>query len=284
MSTMTDLEAALDEEFSSWQVAHGGFLLLDASGRTAVAGDPDEVLPWASVTKLAAALAVLDVVADGDLDLEAPAGPPGSTVRHLLAHASGLAFDDAQVISAPGRRRAYSNVGIDIAVAAAVEASGARDAASLLAERVFGPLGMDRTTLSGPAAHGARGPLSDLGLLARELLDPVTLRRGVVEALAAPAFPGIAGVLPGFGRQDPNDWGLGAEIRGLKSPHWLPASLPPQTFGHFGQAGSFLWVDREDGLAGASLTGTAFGPWAAQVWPHSIGRLLALWKSEASRR
>ena len=33
-------------------------------------------------------------------------------------------------------------------------------------------------------------------------------------------FPGLTGVLPGFGVQRPNDWGLGFEIRDGKSPHW----------------------------------------------------------------
>ena len=284
MTTMSTLDAALSEEFAAWQVPHGGCLLLDVNGRIAAAGDLDEVLPWASVTKVAAALAVLDVVADGALDLDAPAGPPGSTVRHLLAHASGLSFDEDRVLSAPGHRRVYSNVGIDTVVAVAVDAVGAPDAAALLAERVFVPLGMARTTLVGPAAHGARGPLTDLGLLASELLAPTTLRPAVVNAIAEPAFPALAGVLPGFGRQDPNDWGLGAEIRGHKSPHWLPDSLPPSTFGHFGQSGSFLWVDRQDGIAGVALTGTAFGPWAAQAWPPTVQRMVALWKSEGGVR
>src|ERR1700722_11747827 len=46
--------------------------------------------PWASVTKPATALAVLVAVEEGSLTLDEPAGPEGSTVRHLLAHASGL--------------------------------------------------------------------------------------------------------------------------------------------------------------------------------------------------
>jgi len=284
MATMADLDAALDEEFLSWQVSHGGCLLLDSSGRRVAAGDPDEVLAWASVTKVAAALAVLDVAADGALDLDAPAGPPGSTVRHLLAHASGLAFDEDRILSVPGRRRVYSNVGIDTAVAVAVAAVGAQDAASLLAARVFGPLDMTRTILAGAAAHGACGPLADLGLLAAELLVPTRLRPEVVDAIAQPAFPGLDGVLPGFGRQEPNDWGLGVEIRGRKSPHWLPDSVPPEAFGHFGQSGSFLWIDRQHGIAGVALTGTDFGPWAAQAWPRTTKRMLALWMSEGSGR
>ena len=46
------------------------------------------------------------------------------------------------------------------------------------------------------------------------------------------AFPELAGVLPGFGYHNPNDWGLGPEIRGTKAPHWTghgknPLFKPP---------------------------------------------------------
>ena len=53
------------------------------------AGPTDWQTRIASVTKPLVALAALVAVEEGTLDLEAPAGPPGATVRHLLAHASG---------------------------------------------------------------------------------------------------------------------------------------------------------------------------------------------------
>ena len=55
----------------------------------------------------------------------------------------------------------------------------------------------------------------------------------------------------------------------LTAPRELPG------YGHFGQSGSFLWVDREAKLACLSLCDTAFGPWAAQVWPRLASRVLA---------
>ncbi len=79
-------------------------------------------------------------------------------------------------------------------------------------------------------------------------------------------FPGLSGVLPGFGRQGDNAWGLGVEIRDRKSPHWTGPSQPPDTFGHFGQSGSFLWVDRGAGIAAACLADRPFGDWAVQRW------------------
>ena len=57
------------------------------------------MLPWASVSKLATAVAMLVAAEEGIVDLDEPAGPPGSTFRHLLAHASGLPFEPGAPIS-----------------------------------------------------------------------------------------------------------------------------------------------------------------------------------------
>ena len=263
------LEDILAADFASWNVPAGGCALVTSDGILASTGDLDTELPWASVTKVVSALAVLDVVAQGDLDLDEPAGPQGSTVRHLLAHASGLAFNEPRVVSAPGRRRIYSNVGIDTVTQVAVERAGAASAAALVDARVLQPLGMTRTRLVGPPAHGAVGPLADLALLARELVNPRVL--DVVHASTL-TYPDLAGVLPGYGRQDPNGWGLGVEIRGRKSPHWMPSSSSPRTFGHFGRSGSFVWVDPDADLAGIALTGRPFGDWAADAWSASTTR------------
>ncbi|MGD9957501.1 MAG: serine hydrolase domain-containing protein [Candidatus Nanopelagicales bacterium] len=265
------------EELATWGVPGAAAVVLTRAGVVGAAGDSTAVHPWASVSKVVAALAVLDVVRDGRLRLEDEAGPPGATVRHLLGHTSGLSFDDGRVLSEPGRRRIYSNTGIDIVVDEACRRSGAGSAAELLTTCVLVPLGMTGTRLVGPTAHGLEGPLDDLVRLAAELLEPRVLPAGWVDAAVAPTFPEAAGVLPGFGRQDPNDWGLGVELRGRKAPHWMPEGASPSAFGHFGQAGSFVWVDRPAGVACASLSGTPFGPWAAEAWPRSGARWLAAW-------
>lgn len=80
-------------------------------------------------------------------------------------------------------------------------------------------------------------------------------------------FPGVNGVLPGFGVQRPNDWGLGFEIRDGKSPHWTGSANSPATFGHFGQSGTFLWVDPVADLALVALTDRDFGDWTYALWP-----------------
>lgn len=275
-------DRAVAEELETWGTPGAAAAVLTGAGVVAASGDASVAHPWASVTKVVAALAVLDVVREGRLHLDDPLGPSGSTVRHLLSHTSGLAFDDDRVVAGPGLRRIYSNTGIDVVVEEACRRSGTGTPAELLETRVLGPLGMTATRLEGPAAHGIVGPLDDLVLLAAELLAPSVLARGWVDAAVAPTFPAAAGVLPGFGRQDPNDWGLGLELRGRKAPHWMPQSAAPSAFGHFGQSGSFVWVDRRAGVACAALTGTPFGPWAAEAWPRSGARWLAQFGRAAS--
>ena len=89
------------------------------------------------------------------------------------------------------------------------------------------------------------------------------------------AFPGLSGVLPGFGRQENCDWGLGFEIRDSKAPHWTGSRKPPRTFGHFGRSGSFLWVDPDAGLACVALADQDFGDWSRQAWPKLSDDLIA---------
>ena len=190
---------------------------------------------WASVTKLITALTVLDACADGTLTLDLAVGPPGATVAHLLAHASGLPFEEGAPVSAPGSER---------------------------------PLGMTRTLVDGSPAKDAAGPLDDLIKLANEFLRPTVIGPEIVKWATTLAFPGLSGFVPGFGRHRSNDWGLGCEIRDHKSPHWTSPNNSPETFGHFGQSGSFLWVDPRAQLACVSLSDTRFGPWARTAWPR----------------
>jgi CubicO group peptidase (beta-lactamase class C family) len=268
----TSLEELLTEELRSWPVGSAAVAVVDGSGVLASAGD-QRTYQWASVTKLLTALVVLDAAWQERIDLDEPAGPPGSTVRHLLAHASGLSVDSDRTLSPPGQRRIYSNRGFDV-LAEHLERRTGRPFPEQLQGRVLTPLGMDRTTLDGSPAKGCQGPVDDLARLATELLAP---RHFPVDQLAkatTTAFGGLIGVLPGFGRQEPNDWGLGFEIHGRKSPHWMSSKNSPASFGHFGQAGAFCWVDPEAGLACVAAGDTPFGPWAADAWPKLSTRVL----------
>ncbi len=239
-------------------------------------GDTHRSLPWASVTKLCTAWAVLVAIEEGTLAWDTPAGPPGATVVHLLSHASGLAPTGDAVLAAPGRRRIYSNGGYEVLGVLLAERAG-MPFATYLSGAVLEPLGMSETGLerSGSAASGVSGSSEDLLRLARELLVPRLVHQSTRDRAVAVAFPGLDGVLPGFGRQQPCDWGLGPEVRGHKRPHWTGTRCSPRTFGHFGQSGCFLWVDPVVGVALGVLTDRPFGPWAAAAWPAVSDAVLA---------
>jgi CubicO group peptidase (beta-lactamase class C family) len=96
-----------------------------------------------------------------------------------------------------------------------------------------------------------------------------------VQEATSVAFPEVNGVLPGYGMQKPNDWGLGFELRDHKSPHWTGKNSSPATFGHFGQSGTFLWVDPAAKLACVALTDRDFGPWAVEAWTPFADAVLA---------
>jgi CubicO group peptidase (beta-lactamase class C family) len=222
---------------------------------------------WASVTKLLTGLAVLVAVEEGVVDLDEPAGPPGSTLRHLLAHASGLPPDGhGPPLMAPERRRIYSNVGIELA-AALVARHAEMPFAEYVEHAVVAPLGLSRPLSSSPA-WGYRGTLDDLLALGRELLAPTLVAPETLAEATSVQFPGLPGVLPSWGRMEPNDWGLAFELRDSKSPHWTGTLASPRTFGHFGAAGTFLWVDPEAGIACGVLTEREFGDWAKEAWPE----------------
>jgi CubicO group peptidase (beta-lactamase class C family) len=238
-----------------------------------VRGPRTHVFRWASVTKLATALATLIAAEEGVVDLDEPAGPEGSTVRHLLAHASGLSFEPGAPTGKPEQRRVYSNVGYET-LAAHVAERAEMPFDEYLAAGVLRPLGM-KGELRGSAASELHGDLDDLLVLARELQRPTLVAPETLAEATSVQFPGLAGVLPDFGRFDPLDWGLGFELRDAKDPHWTGARNSPRTFGHFGGSGTFLWVDPEVDVAVAVLTDLEFGDWAKQAWPALSDAVLA---------
>jgi CubicO group peptidase (beta-lactamase class C family) len=259
-------------QIDDWPVEHAAVAVVGAGLSKASRGDSERVFAWASVTKLLTALAALVAAEEGIVDLDAPAGQPDSTVRHLLAHASGLAPDAPMPIARPGQRRIYSNAGFEV-LADEVAAAAEMPFADYLRLAVFQPLELE-TTLNGSPASGASGTLDDLAALGRELLVPTLVASETLAEATSVAFPGLVGVLPGFGRMEPNDWGLGFELRDEKRPHWTGARNSPRTFGHFGQSGGFLWVDPEAELACACLTDAGFGDWAKAAWPRLADAVL----------
>jgi CubicO group peptidase (beta-lactamase class C family) len=257
----------------AWPAEHVSVGLVSTSGPVATFGDTVREYRWASVTKPVTALACLVAAEEGTIDLDEPAGPPGSTFRHLLAHASGLPLDGASPIARPGERRVYSDYGFDVLGAALAE-HAEMEFADYLRAAVLEPLGL-AARYEGRPGSGLHGSLDDLLALGRELMAPTLVSSETLAEATTVAFPGLVGVLPGFGRQEPNDWGLGFELRDRKSPHWTGARNSERTFGHFGRSGTFLWVDPEPRVALACLTDLTFGDWAVEAWPALSDAVLA---------
>jgi CubicO group peptidase (beta-lactamase class C family) len=260
-------------QVEDWPMGLAAAGVVSPDGPIATHGDARATLPWASVTKLATALAALVAAEEGVVELDEPAGPPGSTVRHLLAHASGLPPDSETPIAQPEKRRIYSNAGFEV-LARVVADRAEMPFADYLRQAVFEPLGLTASLDESPAS-GVSGTLEDLLALGRALLAPSLIAPETLAEATSVIFPGLVGVLPGFGRMDPNDWGLGFELRDAKRPHWTGERNSQRTFGHFGQSGSFLWVDPEAGLGCACLSDRPFGDWAKEAWPRLSDAILA---------
>jgi CubicO group peptidase (beta-lactamase class C family) len=260
-------------QIDGWPAPFGAAGLVRGGELVATHGARDEVLRWASVTKLVTALAALVAAEEGVIDLDEAAGPEGSTVRHLLAHASGLPFEPGAPTGRPGQRRIYSNVGFET-LADHIAARADMPFADYLVAGVLQPLGMQAELLGSPAAD-LHGSLDDLLILARELQRPTLVAPETLAEATTVQFPGLAGVLPDFGRFDPNDWGLGFELRDDKSPHWTGTRNSPRTFGHFGGSGTFLWIDPDAGVALGVLTNLDFGDWSKEAWPRLSDAVLA---------
>jgi CubicO group peptidase (beta-lactamase class C family) len=260
---------------SDWPVGAAAAVVVDRDG-TVIGSFGDSGAPYhlASVTKLLTGYAVLLAVEEGGVELDDPAGPAGSTVEHLLSHASGLAPDAPRAMAAPGTRRIYSNAGFETLARYVADATGIAFG-DYLTDGILQPLGMASTALTGSPAAGAVATATDLARFAAELLSPRLLSPDTLARATSVAFPGLSGVLPGFGRQDPNDWGLAFELRAGKRPHWTGARNSPATYGHFGQSGTFLWVDPAAGIACCCLTDRPFGRWAAEAWPPLSDAVLA---------
>lgn len=263
------------DQVGRWPVETAAIAVVGADGGVLGEYGPQEhAFDLASVTKLLSAYAALIAVEEGALGLDDPAGPQDSTVRHLLAHASGVAPDSRSVVAKVGTRRIYSNAGFEI-LAEAVQSATGMSFAAYLGAGVLEPLGMTASQLVGSPAAGARSTVADIRRFVAELQRPRLLANETVHGATSVAFPGLSGVLPGYGRQDPNDWGLGFEIRDDKSPHWTGSRSSRSTYGHFGRSGTFVWVDRDAGCACVCMTDLAFGEWAVEAWPRLTDAILA---------
>jgi len=274
---MADLTSVV-EQAGKWPVGVAAAAAVGPSGVLASTGPVNRQFPLASVTKPLAVLSALVAVEEGALELTDTANEdlvPGATVRHLMSHASGLAPDELRRMFPLATRRVYSHVGIELLadlVARAVD----MPFGSYFHESLVRPLGLRDTHLEGSPARDGVASVEDLAQVVAELLEPSGwLHSATLSEAASVQYSGIRGVLPGYGSQNPNDWGLGFEIRSSKQPHWTGTHNSPSTYGHFGLSGSMFWVDPERRIGLVALADRPFGDWAKTAWPALSDAVLA---------
>lgn len=251
----------------TWPVERAAAAMLRRGEIVATRGDRTSTFRLASISKMMTAWAVLIAVEEGITSLDEPVEP--ATVRHLLAHASGFGFDGDKPLMAPGRKRIYSNTGIET-VARHVADRARMPFADYLREAVFVPLGMTHSELRGSPAFNVFSTLDDTAAFVAELMRPRLVSPATAREATSVQFAELGGVIPGLGSYSPNPWGLGIEIRGSKSPHWTGSRNSPSTFGHFGGSGTMAWVDPDLDLALVALTDRDFDEWSAdalRLWP-----------------
>ncbi len=240
----------------------------------------------ASLTKVVGlTTAMMWAVEEGRLDLDAPAsryvpafqgpGTAGVTLRLLLAHASGLpawrplyllaasrpgvfaVVDSTPLDTVPGARSVYSDLG-PILLTQAIEASYSERIDSLLARRLFRPLGMRSTTYNPEVAWLPR--------IAPTEFDPYRGRmiRGQVHDENAWRMDGVSGHAGIFSSGEDlltfGEWwirqGREAPIGSPRALGWeVPTDsntgssfLSAGSVGHTGFTGTSLWMDPARGV------------------------------------
>ena len=301
------LAELIEAELAAWPVGASAACLVRFGpagevAETHATADASEPFRLASVSKAISALAFLVAMEEGLFELDEVIEPLGASWRELLAHASGLPGDRrGQVgpedlteligvgaasfpgVRPPRSRRVYSNLGFELA-AEMLSLRAAMPFGQYVAQAVFEPLGMKGSRVdpslypvAGPhgAAAGMSAPAEELGLLAAEFRSPRLVSPATITEATSLQCGAIPGVLPGFGGQENNAWGLGVEIRNGKWPHWTGSLNSEVTFGHFGQSGTFLWVDAALGAALVLLTDRPFDDFAKSAWPAFSDRIIS---------
>lgn len=194
----------------------------------------------------------------------------------------------------------YSNLGYGL-LAVTVERATGRRFVDALTDLVTAPLGIEAYLGVDPPRPPARVTGAELAQHAGTDLEPyntpfwrslalpwgglITTAAGAITLLRA--FEGVpAGFLsPELCKEATSDqtgglggtmvilkwphcpWGLGVELRGVKSPHWAPAEASPASFGHSGSSGCLVWSDPAAGVTWAMLSPRTFEVWFHR-WPE----------------
>jgi CubicO group peptidase (beta-lactamase class C family) len=262
------------ELIAAWPVDNVAAAVIDRRGEIHFYGDESREFHLASVSKVITAWAVLVACEEGTLSLSDASGQDDCTVRHLLAHAGGYAFEGDAPIGKPGARRVYSNTGYEL-LATHLEERSEMPFWEYVDGAVFSPLGIVASQQEGSSAKDARLDIVNLSLFVAEMRRPRLLARDTFVDAVTAQFPELDGIVPGIGRFDPCPWGLGPEIRDGKHPHWTSPHNSAVTYGHFGGSGTFVWVDPIADIACAVVGDRDFDSWALTHWPEFSSAVLS---------
>lgn len=278
MSTPADALGSVD----SWPVDNVAAAVVVDGVTVASHGPTDRPFRLASIAKTITAWAILIAVEEGIIGLDEVVAPTANeaTLRHLLAHAGGYGFDGPEPIAAIERKRIYSNAGIEVAADAVADAAR-MSFDEYLRLGLLEPLAMSSTELRGSPAHAIWSSVDDLTSFMAELMTPALISADMAAAAIRPHFPSLGGIVPGVGRFDTCPWGMGFEVRGDKSPHWTGSRNSAATYGHFGGAGTLMWIDPESvpntSVGVVALTDRPFDEWAPdalRLWPELADAVL----------
>ena len=268
------------ERVAGWPVDHAAAAVIRSDGTDTI-GDVERSFRLASLSKPISAWAIMVAIEEAVIDLDGPLchveAPDGATMRHLLAHAAGFGFDGDQPFAAIERTRIYSNTGFERA-AAELEGAAEMPFGEYLLAAVFEPLGLTSAELRGSPAHGVWCRLTDAAAFVEEMRRPRLIADETWREVVRPQYPELGGIVPGVGRFDPCPWGLGVELHGDKSQHWMGSAASAATFGHFGGAGTMMWVDPVADVGLVALTDRAFDDWSAEAlirWPELADAVIA---------
>ena len=173
------------EAVQDWPVDTVAVAVVAADGHVLGEYGPQEhVFELASVTKLLTAYAALIAVEEGALGLDDSAGPPESTIRHLLAHASGVA-------RTPDRGREGGHAAHLLQRWVRDPRRCGRAATGMRSRCISAPAcwsaRMSSSQLAGSPAAGARSSVADLRRFVVELSNPDSGERD-----RAGATPGVS--------------------------------------------------------------------------------------------
>lgn len=228
----------------------------------------------ASITKILTTYVMADAVLAGAISFEERVDSPKLkspevSFKDLLSHCSGIRPDNLDPIERH-KKRIYTNEAFDLAGEALITKLGQDFKTSSVGDLFKEGLGAYLQTsieFEGSCAASAIGTLDDLISIMNEMRNPTYLDAQTHKQLTCAYLPELEGILPGWGTYKHNTFGIGFEIKGNKQPHWTGSISSPETFGHFGQSGAFIFHDPINMVSACCVTNKDFAPWAKLTYP-----------------